>query len=186
MAAYSCPMIEPPQLTKDDIPDELVPLIAEFRLPTGAIIRSMIASHHNISGWVIEIMPRAQYLYADGVVRSAPRSQAYVELGFPGGEDDLKSEDDWQRVAEREAKLIKLMFMPIEQAWAVAKASGIGNRRVVVGEAVTVRSDRYGIPIGTKMIIIDPGSANDYGWLRGRLPDGSEKTIKLSGLQLDS
>ena len=44
-----------------------------------------------------------QSLYSDRIKGATARTRAYEQLGFPGGDDDPKSDDDWQAVAEASA-----------------------------------------------------------------------------------
>lgn len=122
----------------DEIPAPLLPYIDAFLLDTKAKIRRVVTrSSDSYEGWVLDLgFERA--LYNDGVIAGKPAYRAYEELGFPGGEDDFQTDDDWRRHAQRERELFAMYALPLKEAYALAQQYGYTNTQVAVGEQVLV------------------------------------------------
>jgi hypothetical protein len=161
-----------------NVPAELLPYLSEFELPTGARIQRWTSSLLGREGWVLNL-DRLRFVYSDGSVGQLPRYRTFQDLGFPGGDDDLKTDDDWRAVAEHERALSELLLLDLESAWELAVEHGAANRHARAGETAALRAD------GQTVTVIDPGVAHDRGhFCRVRLADGTEGTCRLLSLRL--
>lgn len=161
------------------IPDDLAEYVSEFRLPTGALIRRMTSRDHDLEGWMVDLGAH-RYLYRDGSREGLPRHRAFNDLGCPGGEDDLRTDDDWKRVDQRIEQLSHLLIGSLEGAWALAREHGAANRHARLGETARVRDT------DAEVTVINPGTdhGQDGQFVRVRDADGDEFTMKLMDLVL--
>jgi hypothetical protein len=174
------------ELNSETLPDEVIPWITEFQLPTGVALVRRISSSYNLSGWAISVH-MGLYVYADGTVGSGPRHQAYEELGFEGGDDDLKNDDDWKAVAELEERNTRLLIMDFPTALKVAKDNGYCNRAAKIGEEAVLRRSGEKVTVTHASPAKDPPfqAADGHQFIKVRMPDGEEKTEYLWSLILD-
>lgn len=162
-----------------EIPAELLPLISEFRYPTGCTLRRMIASDYNLEGWVVQMGITGMYLYSDGEVAGRPRHRAYQEMNAACGEDDFRSDADWQKAEELEEKYSRMLIHPLDDAHALARKHGAANRHVRQGETVTIRR------LNTQATVINPGTEHDRGErVIVETADGRRQPWHLHALQL--
>jgi hypothetical protein len=167
-----------PDAASEEIPVGLRPYISEFLFPSGGAIRRRRSSNYGLAGWTVEL-PGEQCVYPDGTIDQAPRFRAYSDLGFPGGQDDLKTDDDWRAVEELRRHLTEQLIMTLADAWALARSCGAANRRVEVGETVIVRST------ADVAIVVDDGKFDDGRYVRLRRADHDAPfTASLMDLQL--
>ena len=159
-----------------DIPAELLPLVSTFELPSGAQLRRMTSD--GLDGWVVDLR-FSHFLYSDGAVDGTPRSRAFEQLGFEGGEDDLHTDEDWKAFADMRAAFSAQLVLELDEALALAKRYGVANRHARDGETATLRTD------GTEVTVRDAGTKHDEGhFVLVVLADGSDLVVPLRSLIL--